>query len=105
MVNYETIPKVMTLCESTRFKNQFLEVNKKLTLEGVIVLMPGVFAHNDDEKLTPEQKERLDLLHKRKIDLSDGIFVINVNGYIGESTQSEIEYAQQRRKIVEYYEK
>lgn len=83
---------VITLCGSTRFKDEFMTVQKKLTLEGNIVISLGVFAHSGDI-ISNEEKIMLDEMHKRKIDMSDEIFVINVDGYIGDSTRSEIEYA------------
>jgi len=46
----------------------------------------------------------LDDMHKRKIDMADSIFVINVGGYIGESTRSEIEYAKKNGRGVQYLE-
>jgi len=96
---------VITLCGSTRFKEQFLEVQKRLTLEGNIVISVGLFGHSgDDEVWTPGTKEMLDDMHKRKIDMADGIFVINVGGYIGSSTRSEIEYALSTGKAVQYLE-
>lgn len=93
--------KIITLCGSTRFKNEFLKAQEELTLQGNIVINVGVFGHSDKEP-TLEQKQMLDEIHKRKIDLSDEIFVINVNGYIGESTRSEIEYAKAHGKVVKY---
>ena len=92
--------QVVTLCGSTRFKNEFMEVQKQLTLEGNIVISVGLFGHsgdsavweNMDEGTLTKTKEMLDDMHKRKIDMADEIFVINVNGYIGDSTRSEIEY-------------
>ena len=96
---------VVTLCGSTRFKDQFLEVQKRLTLEGYIVISVGLFGHSgDDEVWSDGTKEMLDDMHKRKIDMADEIFVINVGGYIGSSTKSEIEYAIQNGKKVNYLE-
>ena len=70
---------VITLCGSTRFKVQFLEVQKRLTLEGNIVISVGLFGHSgDDEVWTEGTKEMLDDMHKRKIDMADAIYVINV---------------------------
>lgn len=98
--------KVITLCGSTRFKEQFFEVQKKLTLEGYIVISVGLFGHSgDDEVWTEGTKEMLDKMHLSKIDLADEIFVINVNGYVGESTKREIKYAKSTGKIVNYLEK
>ena len=104
--------KVITLCGSTRFKEAFVEAQKKLTLEGNIVISVGLFGHagdaevweNMDEGTLTKTKEMLDDMHKRKIDMADEIFVINVDGYIGSSTQSEIEYALPTGKTVRYLE-
>ncbi len=97
--------RVVTLCGSTRFKDAFMEAQKRLTLEGNIVISVGLFGHSgDNEVWTEGTKEMLDNMHKRKIDMSDGIYVINVGGYIGESTRSEIDYATKNGKTVEYLE-
>ncbi|MBR7026255.1 MAG: DUF4298 domain-containing protein [Bacteroidales bacterium] len=97
--------KVITLCGSTRFKEQFFEAQKRLTLEGNIVISVGLFGHSgDDEVWTEGTKEMLDDMHKRKIDMADAIYVINVGGYIGSSTRSEIEYAKATGKEVMYLE-
>ncbi|MBR3074772.1 MAG: hypothetical protein IKH11_03325 [Bacteroidales bacterium] len=96
---------VITLCGSTRFKEQFIEAQKRLTLAGNIVISVGLFGHNgDNEVWTEGTKEMLDDMHKRKIDLADGIYVINVGGYIGQSTRSEIDYARRTGKTIEYLE-
>ena len=97
--------KVITLCGSTKFKDEFLIEQKRLTLEGNIVISVGLFGHNgDDEVWTENIKKMLDDMHKRKIDMADEIFVINKNGYIGSSTKSEIEYALKSNKKVNYME-
>ena len=97
--------KVITLCGSTRFRDAFMEAQKRLTLEGNIVISVGLFGHaGDDEVWKPGTKEMLDDMHKRKIDMADEIYVINVGGYIGESTRSEIEYAKATGKMVNYME-
>ena len=97
--------KVITLCGSTRFKDAFMEAQKRLTLAGNIVISVGLFGHSgDDEVWTEGTKEMLDDMHKRKIDMSDEIYVINVGGYIGSSTRSEIEYAIATGKVVHYLE-
>lgn len=95
--------KVITLCGSTRFKDEFLKVQKELTLQGNIVISVGLFGHAGDNEVWEEGvKEMLDDMHKRKIDMADEIFVINVNGYIGDSTKSEIEYAEKTGKKISY---
>ena len=97
--------KVITLCGSTRFKNEFIEAQKRLTLQGNIVISVGLFGHSGDSEVWSEgTKEMLDDMHKRKIDMADAIFVINVGGYIGESTRSEIEYAQKCGKEIIFLE-
>ena len=95
----------MTLCGSTRFKEEFFKAQKELTLQGCIVISVGLFGHSgDDEVWTEGTKEMLDDIHKRKIDMADEIFVINVGGYIGQSTRSEIEYAEKNGIAVRYLE-
>ncbi|MBE5755414.1 MAG: hypothetical protein IJ310_05855 [Clostridia bacterium] len=98
--------KVITLCGSTKFKDDFLREQKRLTLEGNIVISVGLFGHSgDNEVWTEGTKEMLDEMHKRKIDMADEIFVINKDGYIGSSTRGEIEYAIETNKKVNYMEK
>ena len=104
--------KVITLCGSTRFKDEFMEAQKRLTLEGNIVISVGLFGHSGDDEVwesmdegtLTKTKEMLDDMHKRKIDMADEIFVINVGGYIGESTRSEIKYAMEKGMPVRYLE-
>lgn len=104
--------KVITLCGSTKFKEEFMKVQRDLTLKGNIVISVGFFAHsqdnsiwdNMDEETQVKTKIMLDDIHKRKIDMADEIFVINVGGYIGSSTKSEIEYAKMTGKKVNYLE-
>ena len=104
--------KVITLCGSTRFKDEFMEVQKRLTLEGNIVINVGLFGHsgdnevweNMDEGTLTKTKDMLDDMHKWKIDMADEIYVINVGGYIGDSTKSEIEYAKATNKKIRYLE-
>ena len=92
---------VITLCGSTKFKDEFMRIQKELTLEGYIVISVGCFGHSGDV-FTDDQKIMLDDMHKRKIDMADGIMVINPGGYIGSSTRSEIEYAQGTGKYVKF---
>lgn len=95
--------KVITLCGSTRFKREFEETNKRLTLEGNVVISVGCFGHAGDE-ITYVQKEMLDDIHRQKIEMADEIFVINKDSYIGKSTRAEIEYAKKLGKKINYYE-
>ena len=93
--------KIITLCGSTRFKDEFLAAQKRLTLEGNIVISVGLFGHSgDDEVWNDGVKEMLDRMHFAKIDMADEIFVINPGGYIGTSTQREIDYARSKGKVV-----
>jgi len=103
-------PKIICLCGSTRFKEAFDEANYQETIAGKIVLSVGFFMHatgnKHDESIgaTPEQKKALDELHLRKIDLADEVFILNVGGYIGESTRRELEYAKAQSKVIRYLE-
>ena len=96
--------KVITLCGSTKFKEQFEQTNAFLTLQGNIVISLGFFEQSEGFEITEEQAELLGNLHLRKIDISDEIFVIDVNGYIGHSTRKEIEYAREKGKKIRYYD-
>lgn len=95
-------PKVC-LCGSTKFKDKFLEIAKDLTLKGYIVTMPMVFVHSGDE-VNIFQKQYLDEVHKAKIADADLIYIINVDGYIGNSTRDEINWALKLGKKIEYLE-
>ena len=103
---------VITLCGSTRFRSEFEAAQKRLTLAGVIVISVGLFGHAGDEEVwegmdegtKTRTKDMLDDMHKRKIDMADGIYVINKDGYIGESTRSEIVYAASKGKLIRYLE-
>lgn len=91
---------IITICGSTRFKDEISKVAHDLTLQNHIVLAPCIFHHADNEELTTEEKIRLDNLHKEKINISDAIFVVNVDGYIGESTYGEIDWAGRMKKQI-----
>lgn len=97
--------KVVTLCGSTKFKDDFLYTQEQLSLNGCIVISVGLFGYADGKfqtVITPEVKSMLDDIHKRKIDMADYIYVINRDDYIGNSTRSEIEYAKSTGKSVVY---
>lgn len=106
------MPKVVCLCGNTRFYEQFQKSNFDETMAGNVVLSVGFYphgpaesrAHGGDVGITIEQKVALDVLHKRKIDLVDEILVLNVGGYIGDSTRSEVEYARATGKPVRWLE-
>lgn len=96
--------RVITLCGSTKFKDTFREVAQNLELNGTIVLAPNVYSGYENKKYDVEILDTLYNIHLSKIDMSDGIFVINVGGYIGSSTKREIEYAKKMGKSVTYLE-
>ena len=97
-------PEVVCLCGSTKFKDEFEKVNRSMTLRGYIVLSVGMYGHADGIKLTDDQKAKLDELHLRKIDMADWVFVINKDGYIGQSTSNEINYSVKQGKPVMFLE-
>lgn len=99
-------PQIVTLCGSTsRALQAFQDANLQLTLQGFIVLSIGCNTHDDTTlKIDQETKNRLDVLHLHKIDLADIVFILNPNGYIGESTAREIEYANRIGKPIYYLE-
>lgn len=102
-------PTVVCLCGSTRFAEAFRVANLRETIAGRIVLSIGCDTKSDADlmalgELTPAAKAKLDELHKRKIDLADEILVLNVGGYIGTSTRSEIEYAELHHKPIRWLE-
>jgi hypothetical protein len=101
-------PMIVCLCGSTRFYEAFQRANYEETMAGRIVLSVGFYphsakqAHGEAVGCTPEQKEALDRLHLQKIDLADEILVLNVGGYIGESTLREIRHAMRTGKRVRW---
>ncbi len=104
-------PIVVCLCGSTRFGKQFEEANLRETLAGNIVLTIGCSMRSDAELFKDkdslelvEIKTDLDELHKRKIDLSDEVLILNVNGYVGESTFGELIYAAKQGKVIRWLE-
>lgn len=106
-----TRPAIVCLCGSTRFSEAFREANLRETLAARIVLTIGCDMKSDHELFEgkseaelAEIKLNLDFLHRRKIDLADEVLVLNVGGYIGESTRSEIDYAYRMGKRVRYLE-
>lgn len=101
--------KVITLCGSTRFEKEFNVWNQILTLNGYVVFSLGMFGKSPGdvgkdklEAITYEGKRILEKVQLTKIDMSDAIFVVDSNGYIGKSTRKEIEYAKEKGKIIVY---
>lgn len=93
---------IITLCGSTKFKKEFEEWNRKLTMAGHVVISVSCFGHFDNIGHTDEEKKHLDRIHFLKILKSDCIFVLDVNDYIGESTKNEIEWAKLNNKGICY---
>ena len=105
------LPKIICLCGSTRFTNEMLIKQWELTKRGYIVLswcaLPeSYFIGSDNAHIGDQEgvKEIVDEVHKRKIDLADEVFVLNIDGYIGESTSSEIAYSEKLGKPIKYLE-
>lgn len=104
-------PEIVCLCGSTRFTGEMLIKQWELTKQGYIVLswcaLPDDYFKGEDKTHIGDQegvKEIVDEAHLRKIDLADEVFAINVNGYIGESTRKEINYAKKMGKPIKYLE-
>lgn len=121
--------RVITLCGSTKFRDEFHKANAMLTMQGDIVLSVGFFMHAEGQHtpdckvheipphimrnactcnrtgITAAQKEDLDMLHFCKIQMSSAIYVVNVGGYVGQSTHREIAFAIARGKEIEWLDK
>ena len=95
--------KVITICSSLKFIKEIQFYTEKLSLEGNCVLSIMIPKKNN-ENYTSEEIRSLGLGHIKKIDLSDAIFVINKNGYIGDAVKGEIEHAIRTNKEVIYLE-
>lgn len=99
------VPHIVCICGSSRFLIALTKANRDFTLEGKIVLAPGVIkSERIKHNITKEQAEKLDELHLRKIDLADSVYIVNPGGYIGESTRKEIQYAIAHEKPISYLE-
>ena len=94
------IGKTITLCGPTIYKYEYARVNMLLTLAGNLVISCGVF--RDDFKDIEEYRFLLESIHRHKISISDMIFVINVNNFVGKHTREEIAYAESINKEVVY---
>ena len=99
-----SFPTTVCLCGSTRFRDAYLDAQRTETLAGRIVLTVGLLGHHEGLDMDGPVKAMLDELHLRKIDLADEILVLNVGGYIGESTRREIAYAKRKGKHIRWLE-
>ena len=95
--------KIITICGSMKFQEQMMAVTEKLELEEQYIVIQCAY-FDKSRILTPQEIHVLNELHFRKIEISDAIYVVNTGGYIGESTQKEIEYAHSLNKEVLFYE-
>lgn len=95
--------KVITICGSLKYEADMKLVAEKLALEGNCVLTP-VFPVSKDIKISKEQMNNLKEAHFKRIEMSDEVYVVNKDGYIGDSTKLEIEYATKLNKVIRYYE-
>lgn len=96
--------EIITICGSLKFKNEMMIVAEKLSLDGNCVLTP-IYPISENLEKTPEQLRKLKKSHFKKIELSDSIYIINKDKYIGKSTKLEIEYAQKLGKKIIFLEK
>jgi hypothetical protein len=104
-------PTIVCLCGSTRFWREFQAASLRETLAGRIVLSIGAASGSDDEHFGTlprveydRVKAMLDELHLRKMDLADEVLILNVGGYIGESTTRELAYARANGKALRFLE-
>ena len=95
--------KIITICGSVKFKDVMMKIAEEMELKGNCVLTVIYPTNPDKDAYSEEEVKVLDEMHKEKIKLSDSILVVDVNGYIGSSTKSEIEYAQKLGKEIIYY--
>jgi hypothetical protein len=96
--------EIVCLCGSTKYKQTFEDEIERLTFEGCITVAPGVFGHADGIDLSDQEKQALDRLHREKVLISDRVHVVNVNGYVGDSTEAEIKYAKKIGTPVTWYD-
>lgn len=95
--------KIITVCGSYKFKKEMIEITEKMALSGNCMLTPIELTKPNKEDYTEEEASMIDKMHKEKIKLSDAILVVDVDGYIGNSTKGEIEYAKSLNKEILYY--
>lgn len=95
--------KIITVCGSYKFKDEMTKITEKMALKGNCMITPISLTRPNKEAYTKDEALMIDKMHKEKIKISDAILVVNVNGYIGKSTNSEIEYAKSLNKEILYY--
>lgn len=104
--HFNEMPTIVVLCGSCKFKEHFIRQNFLETMKGNIVLSIGFFSHKEQETFepTPEEKQMLDRLYFRKIDLAHEAVILNVGGYVGQSTRNEVNYAKSQNKVIRWLE-
>lgn len=95
--------KVITICGSMRYSKEMMRISEELELKKGYAVIQCVY-NVDGLKYEGVDASILDKIHRKKIDISDAIYVVNIDGYIGKSTKNEIEYATNNGKEVIYHE-
>jgi hypothetical protein len=96
--------RVITVCGSLRYIKEMMEISEKMEFEGNCILVPIYnFTRKSKDEYSEEELEMLVKMQKERIKMSDAILVVDVNGYIGESTSREIEYAKLLDKSIIFY--
>lgn len=95
--------KIITVCGSSRFKEEITEISIQMELLGNVLLVPIFPINERSEQFTEKDLRILGEMHKEKIKLSNAILVVNVGGYIGENTREEIQFAKSLNKEIIYY--
>jgi hypothetical protein len=96
--------KIITICSSLRFEEDIKYYAEKLELEGNCVLSI-IYPTKDKSKYSKGEIYSLGIGHLKRIEISNAIFLLNKNGYIGEAVKKEIEYAKKLNKEIIYLEK
>lgn len=94
--------KTFTICGSMKYEKEMREIAYFLETKKALNVLQCTYS---EENLNPTEEELMCIVkaHYRKIDLSDGIYVVNIDGYIGKSVSSEIEYAKLHGKEIIYH--
>lgn len=95
--------KVVTICGSMRYSKEMIKISEELEIKQGYAVIQCVYSV-EGLKCEGVDASMLAKIHRRKIDISDGIYVVNIDGYIGKSTRNEIEYAIKNGKDVMYHE-
>lgn len=99
----DVLMKVITVCGSLKFKDEMMKISEIVELQGNCVITPIYPTKPNKDDYTEEEFAILNIVHRKKIEIADAILVVNVDGYIGSSTQNEIEYAKDLGKEIIYY--